>query len=316
MVQNSAAWQAVLDGVRLSGGRASTGIGCLTQAPQGLGVAPIRTEDVVYPQRDGVKHFSDWYDPRIITLEDVWVCNDTCPGCPSGRAKVRQITNAWSRRCDDAELVIFTDCPPAEAASGRADTGPYAAIGRPRVAEVTHFPTAGCSSLLLRFDAVDQRLYILDAAGTPGSGVVTTTLFPDVGPSFCRTYPRCYPLCYTEPVTGGSGPVEPSVVNNYGNVCGYPTITLFGLLTDPVIENTDTGETIGYRGTIDAAGLPVVIDTYNGTASQGNASRTNLLTGTTRWQIPTGESTIRLVSAGAGDDGYAVVSFRPAMDAA
>lgn len=124
MTSGELGWRVVLNGVQLSGGDAE-GLGCLSAPPSGLGLPPLRTEDVTYPQRDGVKHFSDWYEPRIITLEGVTVCSEDCPGCggaSSARVKVREIVNAWSRSCADTELVIFTDC------DGQYDLPPMDAI--------------------------------------------------------------------------------------------------------------------------------------------------------------------------------------------
>lgn len=308
-------WTVVLDGVALAGGdlpdAVADALGCLTIPPEGLGLPPLRTEDVTYTQRDGVRHFSDWYEPRIITLEDVQVCPDGCPKCPTAREKVRDILAAWGRKCDDAELVIFPDCydPDADAA-GRALTGPFGAVGRPRVAEVEwRRGRSGCAILLLRFDAVDQRLYVLDADGTPGSGTECVTLTPSIE-NRCRSYPRCYPMCYEEQGGEGGGPVTFDVT---GTECAYPTITLNPSLTDPVIENVDTGLKIGYSGVIAAGAPPVIIDGENGTATQGGASRTHLLTGSPRLILQPGSNTLRLTSFASTDDGDAEVCWRPTV---
>lgn len=84
--------------------------------PTGLGVPPVRTEDLTYPQRDGVKHFNDWYEPRVLEFR-ASVCPDDCPACGgvgtdglTARQKVALITEAWQRQCCDVELVLFTDC--------------------------------------------------------------------------------------------------------------------------------------------------------------------------------------------------------------
>lgn len=288
--------------------------GCLTVPPDGLGQPNLRTEDVTYPQRDGVRHFADWYEPRIITLEDVYVCPDGCASCPSAREKVRDIMAAWSRQCDDVELVLFPDCYDPDATDAdRALTGPYGVVGRPRVAEVEWLRgRSHCANLTLRFDAVDQRLFVLDADGTPGSGEQCVTLTPTVE-YLCRSYDRCYEpdgMCYELQDGEGGGPVTFTVT---GTECVYPTITLNGLLTDPVIENVDTGQKIGYSGTIAATDPPVTIDTRDGTATQGGASRTHLLTGSPRLLLSPGENTLRLTSFGASDDGTADVCWRPAV---
>ncbi len=218
-----AGWRVLLNDVALDGGDtlAPSGvdvIGCLTVPPDGMGVPGLRVEDVTYPQRDGVQHFADWYLPRLVTCADVTICpDDDCPTCPSARRKAQALMLAWSRHCDDTELVIYTDChnpDPAVTGTDRAIIGPYGVIGRPRVSQLRWIRgDSGCAVALLRFDGVDHRLYILDADGTPGSGEQCATLDPTID-ALCRTYPRCYDICSpgvtgfsydTQAVTGGDG---------------------------------------------------------------------------------------------------------------
>lgn len=306
-----AGWKVELNGVTLSGG-SDPGHGTLTTPPDGMGAPALRTEDVTYPQRDGVRHFSDWYSPRIITLEDVMVCNDGCPGCPTARRKVHEIVNAWSRHCDDTELVIWTDCPVGADDEERAFTGPYGVVGRPRAAEVRwERSNIGCASLLLRFDAVDHRLFVLEDDGEPGSGARCVELHPS-SEGRCRTYPRCYTpeWCYEEETGTGGGLGE---VNVTGTLCASPTITLHPSLTDPIIENVETGETIGFRVAIPLGSEPVVINTENGTATQGGVSRTHLLTGDPRFTFDAGPTTLRMVSYSSDDTGWADICWRPAV---
>jgi hypothetical protein len=316
-------WGVLLEGVYFSGGdvqvqdissgpcSGNTAVlkGCLLAPPDGLGVPELRVEDVVFPQRDGSRFYSDWYTNRIITLQ-VSVGSDDCPECPSARAKVRDIVQAWDRHCGNTELVIFTDCHGTD--SDRSLVGPFGAVGRPRQAIIDWVGQGSKSALMtLRFDAVDHRLYVLDECGTPGSGEQCITLNPTTA-SKCRTYNRCYTTtwCYTED-TGTTNPGSSTPVS--GTECAYPTITLSGLLTSPEITNTTTGEIIGYSGVINAADEPIIIDTYTGTATQGAASRTHLLTGTTRWSLPPGVNSIHLNSFGENDNGMAEICWRPAV---
>jgi hypothetical protein len=87
-------------------------VGCMTANPDGLGLPGMRTEDITFTQRDGVKHFNDWYEPRTITIDKVMVCPDNCggeDGC-SVRERVQHLIQAWKRTCCDTELVVYTDC--------------------------------------------------------------------------------------------------------------------------------------------------------------------------------------------------------------
>lgn len=315
-------WGVKLGGVYLSGGsdHSLAGAcepleprGCLPEAPDGLGLPALRTEDVTYPQRDGVTHFSDWYEPRIITLAGVTVCPSDCTSPLGVRQAVQDITSAWARQCQDSELVIYT--PWHNELGPQSLKGPFGVVGRPRVASIVWGPPGtSCATLLLRFDAVDHRLYLLDGCGTPGSGTVCATVEPGAAATKCRAYPRCTPppgdtWCYGQN-SGGGGGTTPVLINT-GTICAYPTITLNPTLTDPILTNLTTGQQIRYTGTITDA--PVVIDTATGTATQAGASRTHLLTGSTRMTLEQGPNTLQLTSYGFDDDGSAQVCFRPAV---
>lgn len=298
-------WSVELDGIVFSGGDDPPDPhGCLNENPEGLGLPPIRTEDVTHPQRDGVEHFSDWYGPRIVTIPEVTVCADnTCDNCPGAHGKVREIVAAWSRRCDDAELVIRTDCDgqgPAE------EVGPFGAIGRPRVATV-EWPSGrhGCAEMTLRFDAVDHRLYVLDpATGAPGSGGDCVTLDPDVDIQ-ARCYPRCYDdgpsndaMCYDTVIFEVDQSVQS--VDVAGTECACPTITMFGPSTDPRVANLTTGEEVRFNGTL-GPGQVVVIDGAEGTATiDGVTSAAHLVTGDLPFCLPPGLNTLRMTAFSGG----------------
>lgn len=162
-------------GISLSGGDAidpwlpTVPLGFLTLPPEGLGVPPIRSGDVAFAQRDGVVQFADYYEPRVLTFE-VDIPNDGCPGCPSARQAVSRLTQEWSRNCTGASLVLFTDCHDPDATDAeKVYLGPYLVRGRPRVAEVTwRRSDIGGASVLLRFDAADARLILMNST-IPGA---------------------------------------------------------------------------------------------------------------------------------------------------
>jgi hypothetical protein len=178
MSGNSGAWGIAMwrdergflgafDGISLEGGDAvipylpTDPLGCLTAPPDGLGVPPVRNGDVVFAQRDGVVQFADYYEPRLLTFQ-VTICNDGCPGCPTGRAKVKRLTSEWSRNCNGATLVIFPDCyDPDATEEEKTYLGPYLVHGRPRVADIQWLRSdVGCANITLRFDAEDARLLL------------------------------------------------------------------------------------------------------------------------------------------------------------
>lgn len=309
--------------------------GCLLSPPEGMGLPAIRSEDIQFPQRDGVKHFSDWYENRVITIEAM-ICPSGvgCSGVGRGhgyddymnrslgtstvaRKKLQMLIESWSRKCSDVELVLFTDCSGTD--SDRSLVGPFGVVGRPRAAEIEWLKpsSSGCARVTLRFDAVDHRMFILDQYGTPGSGTECVLLQADSA-TLCRTYGtlgKCYTgsgRCYDNDSGGDTTDLKPAEVS--GSLCVYPTIRLIGPLTDPVIENLTTGETIQYKGRINSVDSPVVIDTYSGTATQDGRSRTHLLEGTVRWSLPPGDHMVRMLSSNSVDTGTVSMCWRPAVE--
>lgn len=162
------------DGISLEGGDPvvpylpTVPLGCLLLPPDGMGVPPVRNGDVAFAQRDGVIQFGDYYEPRVLTFQ-VIVQNTDCPGCPGARQRVSRLTEEWSRNCDGATLIIFSDCHDPDATEAeKIYLGPYMVHGRPRVADVQWMRSnRGAARVTLRFDAEDARL---ELARTPEGG--------------------------------------------------------------------------------------------------------------------------------------------------
>lgn len=292
-------------------------VGHLTSPPDGLGLPGLRTEDVTYPQRDGVRHFQDWYEPRILTLEVSVAEGDSscgCAPCYDVRKTVQDIIVAWSRACDDEELVIFTDCDDGcdpDQPEGLASSlyGPFAMVGRPRVATVQWARGHKAADLVLRFDGVDERLWLTDDCGTPESGERCVTADPTTS-GFNRCYgesgnTRCYDRCYDNP-TGGVSPA--ATVEVYGTLCTCPTFTFHGPLTTPYVS--DGINQIGYQGDI-PAGQTVIIDGADGTARDAVGNDLTFLTTLGTFCVEPGTSEIRLF-AGEGD-GYVDICWRDSV---
>lgn len=295
----------------------------LTDTPDGLGSPGVRTEDVVYAQRDGMRPFNDWYLNRIVTLTATIgpVNPDDCTSgdCSTVREQVAQIIQAWKRSCCDLELVLYPPCyagpegfglgpfglgPFGGEAVNRDIEGPYGIVGRPRL-QPGHlkwlYRGEQIAQLVLRFDAIDQKIFVLDACGTPGYERCV-----DVPPGaafglICE--PLCSPLCAAEPAG-----VDPTVIVVGGTEVVYPTLTLWPNLTRPIIENVTTLDYITYNGVI--TDNPVIINTEDMTATQDGVSVTHLLGGSLKFPLSPGEFELRLLTQSEDDTGHLSACIR------
>lgn len=290
--------------------------------PEGLDLPDLRTEDVTYYQRDGAKHFSDWYEQRLITVTGTLgpITDEDCADpCLAIRTILFELVQAWKRQ-SDTELVIYPPCVPSDDPLERIYTGPYGAVGRPR--QFKYRPLNRAETIFeftALFVAVDQRLYVLDECGTPG---YTNSVEIDPGVEL-------FALCATE-VDGvkvlcangeglmcGSTPVVsddsvlPTDVSVGGTEQVYPEIVLYPPLPRPYVQNYTTGEYVQLDAVLTDSDSPVTINTQEGTAfdSDGN-SLTHLLRGSQFMALYPGNYEFRLLAAGEDVEGYAVLSWR------
>ncbi len=293
-----ARWKFVLDGVELS--TDNTYAGHILQEPDGLGMPQLETGDVSYPRMDGVTHFNDWYGPRIVTLPEVRVMATSAAtaqgdiGAAEVTGRVQEIKQAWRRRQEDTVAYVTIN-----------GTGPYAMIGRPRLANVDYSESrSGLVSLMLRFDAVDHRLYLVDT-DVDGNAVGMAVRNKTVGLTTFdggRTYDKTYDYTY-----GAAGVAGTEVLVD-GSDFVRPTITLRGPLTTPQLQNVTTGQTVGYNGTV-PANKTVIMDLGARTVQLSGANRYHLATGDfVNFGMEAGFNELRL-SGLPSDTGDAVVSW-------
>jgi len=211
-----------------------------------------------------------------------------------------------------AESGRYSPIPPAGVqppVEDRSLVGPYGIIGRPRQATLTWLRgRTQKARLQLRFDARDHRMFVLDCDG--GTGEVCVVAEPNIETTG-RAYPRCYAdggMCFDCATGSESGDATATVV---GTECASAELCFTGLLTNPVLRNMTTGEEVGLRGEIREGDLPICIDTETGTARQGTAGRTHLITGNPRMKLVPGENILRLISTGVADTGNVTICFRP-----
>lgn len=149
--------------------------GVLNAPPDGLGLPGVRSNDVVYPQRDGARHFDDYYLQRFITLVGtVGPDEPACASCTTARQQLAELVKQWRRSCCDIEMVIHTPCD-----------GQYVE-GTPILGEQT------IRRNLIRNPSFEENLNFWSVPSD----------------TFCRGYDRCYTedggttWCYSNPVDG------------------------------------------------------------------------------------------------------------------
>jgi len=99
-----------------------------------------------------------------------------------------------------------------------------------------------------------------------------------------RTYNRTFNYTY-----GGGSSTVTTTIQNIGWATTYPTITIQGPITNPIIGNTTTGNTLNFTGTYSALDT-LEIDLYNQLITlNGNPAR-NLLVSGTWFDAPPGNS--------------------------
>lgn len=178
--------------------------------------------------------------------------------------------------------------------------GPYGIVGRPRVFTYQPlFRSEHIYEFVARFDAVDQRGYLLDACGTPGVSECVELVPGSQLRSRC--YPRCYEgggNCYTTAVGSEGGSVPVTDITVCGTQRSFPTITFNPTLNNPVLQNLTTGEFIEFNGVIGEDDEPVVIYTEDMVAFQGDQNVTYLLGGSGSFSLPPGDYELRLLVDG------------------
>lgn len=298
----------------------------LDATPDGLDLPELRVEDVVYYQRDGVTTFSDWYGPRDITITGtVGPIQDDCGNgdCLTARQIMTELVQAWKRSCCDTELVVYAPCDPSDDPLERVWTGPYGAVGRPRAFKYRWLDhDQQIAQFTARFQANDQRLYILDACGTPGYTNCSeiepgVQLFSLCGTEGTGVYAGETVICASPDGLCANGTVTtddsvlPTEISIGGTEQVYPEITFYPPLTRPTIENVTTGEYVQLDAVLTDVEVPVTVNTQYGTAfdAEGN-SLTHLLRGNLFLSLDPGNYEFRLLSAGTDEEGYSTFCTR------
>ena len=194
---------------------------------------------------------------------------------------------------------------------GRVYTGIATGLNAEPVATLTSAVAAGVTSL-----SVDERsgfsayqsLTITDgnntevvqvASGyTGGTGAGSITLAAATGYSHgtsatVSVQGRIYNLVYTSAI-GGSGNI--GTASNAGNTTTFPTITITGPCTNPVITNQGTGAYIGLSATLAGNDVVVIDPDLRSITLNGSPARNLLTNGSTWWGLIPGSTTIGFIA--------------------
>lgn len=154
----------------------------------------------------------------------------------------------------------------------------------------------------LQFVATEPRRYALTAStggpiGLPAAGVGGLP----------------FPIVF--PLTFGSGPVGGSLtVTNTGDAATWPTFTVTGPVTGPVITNVNTGQQLGFDPLFTvAAGQTMTVDTDTRSILVSGVSRSDRLYVRRWFPLPPGPTTVSFTSVGVYDPAAQfTVTFRSA----
>lgn len=102
-----------------------------------------------------------------------------------------------------------------------------------------------------------------------------------------RIYDRTYNLVYNTGVAGNSG-----TATNSGNTTTWPTFTITGPCTNPVVLNSTTGESITFILTMNGNDVLVIDPELRSVTLNGVSARNLLSNSSTWWGLPPGSTTI------------------------
>lgn len=105
-----------------------------------------------------------------------------------------------------------------------------------------------------------------------------------ISPALGRTYNKTFDYTY-----GGGSATVTTTIQNIGWTTTYPTITITGPITNPIVGNSTTGNTMYFTGTYSSSDV-LVIDLYNKLITLNGQAARNLLISGTWFGAPPGNS--------------------------
>lgn len=247
---------------------------------EGFETPPIRQSSDDYSGRDGGVITGHFYSPRLITISG-HIIGQTA----DQHETLRQTLQAAMpiRQALDLQLTTFSSDVYTTSVKLLDFKMPYI---HPRA-----------SRFKIDLFAGDPYLY--------SSDIFESILTKYVGGGFI--------LPVTLPITFDPGS-SPTVVNNGGTVETYPTFTIDGAATNPVITNVDTGEKVELSPLSMSTGDILVIDMRNRTITLNGSSVLYLRSEDSDWfTLAVGSNRFRYDTDDVNDDGEATVSWQNAI---
>jgi hypothetical protein len=122
-----------------------------------------------------------------------------------------------------------------------------------------------------------------------------------------RTYNRIYNMLYI-----GSSGSSLVICNNAGSYITYPTFTITGPCTNPIVVNSTTGELLSFNVTL-AASQTLVVNPDLRTVSLNGAAARNLLTTSSKWfGFPVGNTNIGFLASSFGAGAQLTIQWQNA----
>lgn len=252
----------------------------------GFGTPELRTDDEERPQSHGTYLGEDYYGHRTVTIA----------GTGRGDTPAAAVANA-------VELLrVWRSPTPGGRRPLRIKLPGLPVLylnGKPRRAAVN-------TSRLIGSKVPFTLEYVADGPAWLSETETSAALtLPD--PSVGRTYNRTYPMSYGTTTSGTA------LLVNAGNFPATPSVRFTGPVTDPRLENLDTGEWIQFNITL-ASGEYLDVDFVEHTAMlNGTASRYSTLAAGSSWfTLAPGNTSVRYIANAFYAGSTAKVTWRSA----
>lgn len=183
---------------------------------------------------------------------------------------------------------------------------------------------------------VRRRAVTIDPDFSYGKAIVTYEFFcpdprrydetlntQDIAVASVSTNGRTYNRVYTTPANPGQNPLQSglsygggvltsNLIINNGNVTTYPTITIYGPATNPVVTNSTTNQSLVINYTMTTSDV-IVLDTDFRSVTLNGVSRRAILNNSSSWfGADPGNSYYNFAATGTSASTACVVSWRSA----